>query len=136
MSTEIITLKVSLKTSESTEDALYVLQRWLEDSGISVQLDITPPAEDELGGRLTALLLAISISAEFTHLPPSIEEALKQLEAAQEQQENVQIIVHSPGFPDLDDKMREKVRREQWHIEIQEPKQPRRKQDEQEDDDK
>lgn len=93
------------------------LQNWLQDAGIFVKLEIEPPAEEEMGGKVTALILAFSLVSEFGHLPPSVEEAFRQIEEWQQQQQQViRPVIHLSGKKKLDEEIQEVLRREQWHI--------------------
>ncbi len=64
---ETLQLKLSLAGLDTPEDKLRELQIWLQDAGIFVKLEIEPPAEEEMGGKVTALILAFSLVSEFGH---------------------------------------------------------------------
>jgi len=119
---ETLQLKLSLAGLDTPEDKLRELQSLLQDAGIFVKLEIEPPAEEEMGGKVTALILAFSLASEFGHLPPSVEEAFRQIEEWQQQQQVIRPVIHLSGKKKLDEEIQEVLRREQLHIEVKKPK--------------
>ena len=120
---ETLQLRLSLAGIDTPEDKLRDLQSLLQDAGIFVKLEIEPPAEEEMGGKVTALILAFSLASEFGHLPPAVEEGLRQIDEWQQQQSQViQPVIHLSGNKKLDEEIQEMLRREQWHIEVRKPK--------------
>jgi 5,10-methylenetetrahydrofolate reductase len=119
---ETLQLKLSLAGIDTPEDKLRELQSLLQDAGIFVKLEIEPPAEEEMGGKVTALILVFSLASEFGHLPPSVEEAFRQIEEWQQQQQVIRPVIHLSGKKKLDEEIQETIRREQLHIEVKKPK--------------
>lgn len=124
---ETLQLRLSLAGIDTPEEKLRELQNWLQDAGVFVRLEIEPPAEGEMGGKVTALriILAISLASEFGHLPPAVVEGLRQIHTWQQQQQQViKPVIESTSDEKFDKKIREKIQREQWHIEVREPEPP------------
>jgi hypothetical protein len=115
---ETLQLRLSLEGIDTPEDKLRELQSWLQDAGISARLEIEPPAEGEMGGKVTALILAFTLTSEFTHLPPSVEEGLRQIDGWQQQQQVIKPVIESTGHEKFDEEIQEVLKREQWHIEV------------------
>jgi len=123
---ETLQLKLSLAGIETPEDKLRELQSWLQDAGIFVKLEIEPPAEEEMGGKVTKLILIFTLTSESIHLPPSVEKGLRQIDGWQQQQQQqvIKPFIESTGHEKLDKEIQEMIRREQWHIELREPEPP------------
>jgi len=118
--------KLSLEGMDTPEIALYELKNWLENQGISVELEYTLPTETELGGKPFKLIivLVLSLTAEFAHLPPKVEEALQFAHEWKTHRQEGTVVLELTGNESLDEELQEKIRREQWHIEVRRPKIP------------
>jgi hypothetical protein len=111
-------LRVTLEGRNVSEATLRELQQWLKDEGIRAQLEVEPPAEGELGGKITALLLTITLMAEGVHLP-AILHSLGQWQ--QRSPETVEVVLHSKHHEDI----QEVLEREGMpHIHVRELEQP------------
>lgn len=122
---ETLQLRLSLAGIDTPEDKLRELQNWLQEAGIFVKLEVEPPAEEEMGGKVTALILAFSLASEFGHLPPSVVEGLRQIEEWQQQQQQViKPVMGSTGHEKFDEEIQKTIRREQLHIELRELEPP------------
>jgi len=119
------TLKLGLSLVVADEKALQDLERWLKNASVQVRRDITPPTPEELAvGRFGALSLAVVIATESTHLPPSVEEGLRQIHKWQQHHQSMKPVVHLTGRQKLDEQIDEIVRRLHLHIELREPEFP------------
>jgi hypothetical protein len=120
---ETLQLRLSLAGIDTPEEKLRELQNWLQDAGLFVRLEIEPPAEEEMGGKAIALVLVFTLTGESIHLPPAVEEGLRQIDGWQQQQPHsfIKPVIHLTGKSKPDEEIQETIRREQLHIELREP---------------
>lgn len=130
-------LKLSLEGMDTPEAALYELKDWLEKKGIRVELEYTSPTETELGGkpfglRIMIFATALSLTAEFAHLPPEIEEALQATHEWKTHRQEGTLVLEptenktSTENKTLDEEIQKKIRRERWDIVHRRPEIPPR----------
>jgi len=113
-------LKLRLSLVVADEEALYDLERWLKSTSIQVELEITRPTEEELGGKAVALLLVCSLLNE------SLEGAIEQVFRWSGHHPDTPIELSLTGREDIDDPIREQVKDRPLnvHIELREPEPP------------
>lgn len=55
------------KITLSDESKYYDLERYLKDAGYFVELERIPPTDEQMGGRVVALILITSLTIEQLH---------------------------------------------------------------------